>query len=84
MKVEKCKITKYPEIAKEVEKLKAQGYGLRAISEIIKRDYNVEFSHQTVANYLDSKGALMTAIFEADEDLKQKAMEKSMKKSLNI
>jgi len=73
MKLERCKIAKYPEIAKEIEKLKIQGYGLRAIKEIITQKHGIEFSHQTVANYLDSKGLSMEILIESDNDLKTKA-----------
>src|SRR3989344_8350001 len=73
MKLEKCKIAKYPEIAREVEKLKVQGYGLRVIKELIIQKYGLEFSHQSVANYLVSIGLSMEILIESDNDLRIKA-----------
>ncbi len=75
MKIEKCKISKYPEIAKEIERLKIRGYGLRTIKELIISKYGVEFSHQTISNYLDTREGTATLIAEADIDLKKDALE---------
>ncbi|MEK6915146.1 MAG: hypothetical protein AABW89_01235 [Nanoarchaeota archaeon] len=73
MKLEKCKVTKHPEIAKEIEKLKMRGFGLRTIKSLISQEHGIEFSHQTIANYLDTKGVSMEVIIETDKSLKKEA-----------
>jgi intein-encoded DNA endonuclease-like protein len=64
-------ISKNPKIANRVEQLKGQGFSLRDITKRINQEFGLEISHQTIANYFQSRGILTSKMIEGDQNLKE-------------